>query len=90
MDKKMDLKIMVRCKICERLFVLDANSEDFNKWQKDTNIQDAFPYMKLHERELLLSGFCEECWHELLPPEEEEPEDDDDFSFEEDDDDEDE
>lgn len=71
--KPMDLKIVLRCLICEDTFIIDANTEDFNKWREGkTNIQDCFPYMSPSNKELLLSGICEDCWDEMFKENEEE------------------
>lgn len=34
-------------------------------------IQEAFPYMTAADRERFLTGYCEECWNKLFPPDEE-------------------
>ena len=72
MDKPMDLKIIVSCRLCEKLFDFTANLEDYNEWRKgEKNIQDCFPYLNPDQRELLLSGICNTCWDKMFKEHEE-------------------
>jgi hypothetical protein len=48
-------------------FVLDEIK--FNNWQEGVYIQNAFPDLTPADREILISGTCDECFHELFPPE---------------------
>jgi len=56
----------------ERTFVLELDPADVRKWQTGTLIQYAMPYLSAAERELLISGTCDECFQKLIPPDDEE------------------
>tara|TARA_R100000664_G_scaffold27698_1_gene38580 strand:+ start:2139 stop:2354 length:216 start_codon:yes stop_codon:yes gene_type:complete len=47
---------------------IKMNPNDYVRWQKrETNIQDALPYLSVDEREFLMSGISPEDWNELYP-----------------------
>ena len=56
----------VTCRNCSSKHTFQANNEDVDAWRDEEKlIQDAFPYLDPFQRELLLSGLCEECWKKL-------------------------
>lgn len=63
------MKINVKCPpcmICEGVGRVEVEESDFYKWQKDTLIQDAFPYLSDDQREMLMTGTHSKCWDEMM------------------------
>lgn len=58
--------IPVLCKVCKGIKLVDCNPEGVIKWHNGEHIQDALPELTDGERELLLSGICEECFDRLF------------------------
>ena len=52
----------VKCIMCGNDFTINVKKEDFEKWIRFANVQDAFPYLNPDERELLISNVCGECF----------------------------
>lgn len=73
---KEDLTIIkVICTSCEKEFELVVKTVDWYKFRLYKElIQVCFPYLTVGERELLISGTCNECWCNLYPDEEDESE----------------
>ena len=44
------------CKETDVLYEVKVDYKAFEKWQKGTLTQDAFPYLNAEEREFLISG----------------------------------
>jgi hypothetical protein len=42
------------------------NPQDVIDWQAGKYIQDAMPYLSKGERELLISGTCDECFDKMF------------------------
>jgi len=66
------------CRHCGETITLTINIQDYIDWQNRKKlIQDAFPYLKPAERELIKSEMCGKCWDKMfgISPfnEEEEP-----------------
>ncbi len=59
------------CRHCDAVHELTVNVEGFVSWQSGKYIQDALPELSAGERELLISGTCDECWQRFLPEEDE-------------------
>ena len=53
--------------MCDTVHDLTVNVEGFVNWQSGKLIQDALPELSAGERELLISGTCDECWQRLFP-----------------------
>jgi len=64
--------VAVPCRICKTVHDLSVNMLGFADWQSGKLIQDALPELSAGERELLISGTCDECWQQLFPPDEDE------------------
>lgn len=45
---------------------LDITEEQVNNFLSGVKVQDAFPHLKPHEREFLLTGMTPEEWDELV------------------------
>ena len=63
--------VAVPCRYCDTVHDLTVNVEGFVNWQAGQYIQDALPELSAGERELLISGTCDECWQRLFPEEDE-------------------
>jgi hypothetical protein len=63
------IEIMGNCPRCVDFFSITVPHDDYLKWQAGTLIQEAFPYMSIDDRELLISGVCGECWKTMYPVE---------------------
>ncbi len=63
--------VAVPCRMCDNLHELHPTWEGFIAWQNGDLIQTAMPELNAAERELLISGTCDDCWQSLFPPEEE-------------------
>jgi hypothetical protein len=71
--EKLEL-ITMRCCTCQKWTALRLDPEDLDRHRKEgVFVQHAFvdragrPYLTAAERELFLSGCCEECWDLLCP-----------------------
>lgn len=60
------MKLDVPCVICHETHVLEVNENDFLDWQNGKHAQDAFPYLSVNDREMLISGICPTCWDSLF------------------------
>ena len=70
-----DITLNGECAGCATPYqVSGVEEEDFVAWKIGKPAQDAFPYLSVDERELLISGICDKCWQRIFPPEEEEEE----------------
>lgn len=75
MFQKISLPIYVRknCPLCGKAHEVMVYAEDFDAWQNgDLLAQEAFPYLTVTEREILISGICPDCWDKMFSEEEEE------------------
>ena len=61
-----NLKIDKKCVECGKKFTLEVNQNDYDDWKSGKLVQKAFPYLKAGERELLISGLCEDCFDKLF------------------------
>ena len=52
------------CRCCGRHVILKIVPSDFWDWKQGKYIQDAMPYLNAGERELMISGTCNECFEE--------------------------
>ena len=55
-------KQIVNCRYCNSSQTLLVDMQDVDRWEDGELIQDALPYLSKSERELLISGMCENCW----------------------------
>lgn len=62
----------VTCSHCSCTYDLLVNPEDVISWQAGSGyIQDLMPYLTAAERELLISGTCDNCWTNMFGSDEE-------------------
>jgi hypothetical protein len=60
----------VTCVHCGITYQILANLEDVEAWMSGSAyIQDVLVYLSPAERELLISGTCDNCWKNMFPPE---------------------
>lgn len=54
----------VQCRDCDEWHSFTCKTSDVESWRSIDGlaIQDAMPYLQPCERELLLSGLCDDCW----------------------------
>jgi len=56
----------VQCVHCESIYTIEAYARDLQEWRDGALIQEALPYLSASERELLISGTCDDCWKEIF------------------------
>ena len=56
----------VECPICGNVSEISVEVNDYIDWQNGKLTQNAFPYLSASEREMLISGVCEDCWNEMF------------------------
>jgi len=62
----------VQCKYCNITYQILANRGDINEWMQGSGyIQDVLAYLSPAERELLISGTCDNCWKNMFGDDEE-------------------
>jgi hypothetical protein len=61
----------IRCRVCDTKHVVMVTDVDVADWQGGKFIQDAFPYLTVDERELIMSQTCGSCWDKRFPEMEE-------------------
>ena len=66
----------VQCRQCGVVYNILANRDDIQDWLSGSGyIQDILGYLSAAERELLISGTCDNCWKGMFGVDEEEDED---------------
>lgn len=50
------------CRECGKKNEISVKFKDHAAWFGGMNIQEAFPYLSVAERELIQTGFCNECY----------------------------
>lgn len=69
----MKLLITKVCITCGQVVDILVNKEDYDLYKQGiVKVQDAFPYLKPAEREMLISGICGDCFDAMFTNEEEE------------------
>lgn len=61
-----EIIIVTPCHFCGHAHEIAVNEEDYWDWEDGTLTQVAFPYLSANEREMLISGYCPECWKKLF------------------------
>ena len=67
----MTATICVQCPSCNEVSEVLAPVDGFRRWQAGELIQDALPELTPDEREILISGICNDCWKEMFGENEE-------------------
>lgn len=69
--------VVSTCPECKKESLLEVNKDDLDSFMIPSKeppylpkkAQDAFPYLNRDQRELLLSGYCIECWDKIMKDE---------------------
>lgn len=65
-DTTTDTKLSISCVKCGKMFDLKIRQGDYIAWCEGKLIQEAMPYLSKGERELLLSGYCNDCFKAIF------------------------
>ena len=68
----MMIKKVKKCVICHRFVEIKMFAEGYKKYIEGALIQDAFPDMRIADREFLISGICEDCQKDIFIEDDEE------------------
>ena len=58
--------IIKKCPFCHKDSEILLNADDLAKWRKGYLVQQAFPYLKTDDREMIVTGSHTECWDTQL------------------------
>lgn len=62
--------IITRCTICNKKVQIEVTEDQYNELKKPRNerrlIQEILPDHTLEEREMLISGICNECFNDMF------------------------
>lgn len=61
----MGKNISTKCPSCEREYLVYVDEKEYATWKGGALIQDAMPDLSMNDRELLMTGTCNACWHEM-------------------------
>lgn len=71
-----DYTVPVTCNMCNVTREVRVNKSDYEKWvRREGVIQELLHYLSAGERELLMSGTCNDCFNALFGEDDEEEED---------------
>lgn len=57
----------IACKYCDKVFTFEVDEAGFEKWDSGKEfIQEALPDLSAGQRELLISGTCDDCWKQFF------------------------
>jgi hypothetical protein len=63
------------CYYCKKPQSVKVMAADFTKFQQGGFAQDCFPKLSAGDREFLISGICDDCWHQMFGLEADDDED---------------
>ena len=62
-----DGNVGIECPRCHKVVKLPLKESELLAWNpNETFVQNQFPKLTPGQREMLLSGLCEECWNEIF------------------------
>lgn len=62
-----DYTIPVTCNMCKTTREVRVNKSDYEKWiRREGVIQELLHYLSAGDRELLISGTCDDCFKNLF------------------------
>ena len=70
--KEPTFTITKKCVCCRKFVRIEVLKESYKKYKKGALIQDAFPDMRIADREFLISGICENCQNDIFIEDDEE------------------
>ena len=50
------------CPLCKSVETFEVFPDDYERYEKGTFVQDAFPYLSVDQRERLITGLCDKCF----------------------------
>ena len=56
----------VRCQVCGDMHTLECTEAGYNEWLRGGLIQQCLPELTAGQRELLISGICEDCFNDMF------------------------
>lgn len=59
-------KYQIQCHECGKVYSLDLDPKDVERWRSGELAQVAFPYLDAGDRELLISHICNDCFDKLM------------------------
>lgn len=62
----MDIIVEKKCPGCGKISSVVVDAGDYVKWKSGALIQTAMQDLSATEREILITGFCEECQNEIF------------------------
>lgn len=65
------ITIKGRCPMCGNEWSVEVDKVNYQSFKEGMLAQDAFPELSPAERELLITGFCDDCWEKFAEYEEE-------------------
>ncbi len=68
----MMIKKAKKCVICHDFVEIEMSAEGYKKYIEGALIQDAFPNMRVEDREFLISGICKNCQKDIFDRRDEE------------------
>ena len=71
-----EITVKIPCVDCGRVIEIKVKESDYSEWMLGTtkHVQDVFPYLTAGEREMFITGICEDCFHRIFAGEEAEEE----------------
>jgi Zn-finger protein len=70
-DKDGQAYAHVECQWCHAEYDVPVILEQVEAWKRGVLIQDAMPSLSKADRELLATGTCNTCFHDIYPDDEE-------------------
>lgn len=64
------VSLVAQCLVCKKTKHLMVYIEDYGRWQRGDLIQEAFPYLSVDDREILISSTCGPCFDSMFSEEE--------------------
>ena len=50
------------CPSCKAIQKVNVSSQEYAFWKEGKSVQKAFPQLTPAEREIFVTGMCEDCW----------------------------
>jgi len=60
------MEVSCRCPLCGNRSIITCKSSEYSAYLLGALVQEAFPNLKLNERETLISGLCDECQEKYM------------------------
>lgn len=60
------ITLITKCPQCGKENEIHVNEHDYENYKNGDLVQNAFPYLSLAEREMLISGVCPTCWKSIF------------------------